>query len=157
MDTEPAELRRAAQRFFRRFGALATDSTPCGKPIPLVYAHALMALREGGAMSQQALGEHLCIDKSNVARVCAKLVAAEHATQRASTTDGRSRIVGLTRRGAALAAEVEASSLARFTALLEAIPASRRRDVVASLDLLVVALTEVTPLGASDDEGEDDR
>jgi DNA-binding MarR family transcriptional regulator len=149
MRVDPAdELRRVTQRFFRRFGALAADSTPCGKALPLGHAHALMVLLERGELSQQELGEELCIDKSNVARLCAKMIAAQHVIQRPCELDGRSRRVSLTRRGAHLAAEVEAASRARFAALLSGVPRSRRADVVDSLQLLLDAVEKSTAVAA---------
>ena len=134
------DLRRVTQRFFRRFGAFAADATPCGKPIAMVHAHALMILSARDALSQQELGIELCIDKSNVARLCAKMVEAGHVTQRADSADGRSRIVSLTARGQRLAREVDTASRARFDALLEAIPEARRRGVIESLKLLIAAI-----------------
>ena len=134
------DLRRATQRFFRRFGALTADATPCGKPLPMAHAHALMVLLGSGEMSQQQLGDALCIDKSNVARLCARMTEVGHAEQRASDRDARSRLVSLTSQGSRLAVEIEASSRARFTALLREIPAPRRKDVVEAMQLLVLAL-----------------
>jgi DNA-binding MarR family transcriptional regulator len=136
-------LRRLLQRLFRRFGALATDSTPCGTPLSMVHAHALMVLLAKGEQSQQALAAELCIDKSNVARLCAKLVEAGHVTQRPSEHDGRSRRVSLTVRGERLAREVDVASGARFGALLAAVPQAQRGQVVEALQLLVAALEEL--------------
>lgn len=144
------ELRRVMQRLFRRFGALAAESTPCGKPLSMAHAHALMILMARGELSQQELGFELCIDKSNVARLCAKMVEAGHAKQRASDADGRSRRVTLTARGARLAAEVDAASRARFDALLVALPAARRAPVVEAFQLVVDAL-EVVPAHSLDE------
>ena len=134
------ELRRVAQRFFRRFGALASDRTPCGKPLSMAHAHALMVLLAQGELTQQALGAELGIDKSNVARLCAKMVRARHARQRASERDGRSRLVSLTTSGARLAREVDDASRARFGALLGGVAEARRADVIAALQHLVDAL-----------------
>lgn len=134
------ELRLVTQRFFRRFGAFAADATPCGRPITMVHAHALMILAAQGVLSQQQLGLELCIDKSNVTRLCAKMVEAGHVAQRSDAQDGRSRRVSLTARGERLAREVDAASKARFEALLKAVPAARRSSVIESLRLLVFAL-----------------
>ncbi len=134
------DLRRVTQRFFRRFGALASDTTPCGKPLSVAHAHALMVLLTQGELTQQALGHELGIDKSNVARVCARMVREGHVKQRPSERDGRSRLVRLTSRGARLAQEVDAASRARFGALLDGIPKSRRADVIGALQHLVDAL-----------------
>jgi len=136
------ELRLVTQRFFRRFGAFSADATPCGKPIPMVHAHALMTLLAQGELSQQQLGSELCIDKSNVARLCTKMVEAGHVLQRADAEDARSRRVSLTARGERLAREVNVASKARFGALLQGVPASRRSGVIESLKLLVAALEE---------------
>jgi DNA-binding MarR family transcriptional regulator len=144
------ELRRVMQRLFRRFGALAAESTPCGKPLSMAHAHALMILMTRGELSQQEIGRELCIDKSNVARLCARMVEAGHAKQRASHEDGRSRRVSLTSSGARLAAGVSAVSRARFDALLVALPASRRAHVVEAFQLVVDAL-EVVPADSLDE------
>jgi DNA-binding MarR family transcriptional regulator len=134
------ELRRVTQRFFRRFGTLSSESTPCGKPLAIGHAHALMVLLGQGALTQQALGRELFIDKSNVARLCAKMIDAGHVQQRAREDDGRSRVVSLTARGAKLAREVEAASRARFGALLGALPVARRAEVIRAVQYLVQAL-----------------
>jgi DNA-binding MarR family transcriptional regulator len=133
-------LRRIMQRLVRCLGALATDHTPCGQPLSIAHAHALLVLRASGERSQQELGAELCIDKSNVARLCAKMVEAGHASQRPSDQDGRSRRVSLTARGKRLAREVDAASRTRFGALLAALPARHRGDVIEALHHLVAAL-----------------
>jgi DNA-binding MarR family transcriptional regulator len=120
----------------------------------IAQAHALMILRAGGELSQQELGAELCIDKSNVARLCAKLVEEGHAVQRVCARDGRSRRVSLTLRGERLAREVDASSNARFLALLGALPVSRRASVLDTLNTLVGALDALgdpSPQGALHD------
>lgn len=148
------ELRRLMQRVFRRFGALATDQTPCGKPLSVAHAHALMALLSKGEASQRELGAELSIDKSNVARLCAKMVEAGHVTQRAAEDDGRSRRVSLTARGRRLAKEVEAASGDRFRALLVAVPAGKRVQVIEALQQLVTALDTLPATPADADEGD---
>jgi len=141
--TQADELRHLMQRLFRRFGALAADATPCGKPLPMAHAHALMILRADGELSQQELGARLCIDKSNVARLCARMVEAGHVEQRASEHDGRSRRVSLTSRGTRLAEEVDLASRARFGALLAAVPGDARGQVLGGLRHLIDALEEI--------------
>lgn len=139
-DPQADELRRLMQRLFRRFGALAADATPCGKPLPMAHAHALMVLLARGELSQQDLSRELCIDKSNVARLCARMVEARHVTQRASEIDRRSRRLSLTARGKRLAGEVDAASGARFGGLLAALPSDTRDQVLGALQHLVAAL-----------------
>ena len=138
-DAQIQDLRRLMQLLFRRFGALAADATPCGKPLPIAHSHALMVLARG-ELSQQELGRELCIDKSNVARLCARMVDAGHADQRSDDEDGRSRRVRLTARGSRLAHEVETASGARFGALFRAVPPDSRVQVLEGLRHLVDAI-----------------
>lgn len=134
------ELRSLVQRLFRRFGTLGTDATPCGQPLSIAHAHALMILLGRGDLTQQELGAELCIDKSNVARLCAKMVDAGQAEQTASVQDRRSRVVSLTSPGRRLAREVNAASRQRFGALLSHLKASHRGQVIQALSHLVSAI-----------------
>lgn len=144
---EPAEqLRVAVQRFLRSFGLLASDQTPCGTPISTSYAHGLVVLLERGhrgeRSTQQELGEALGIDKSNVARLCAKMQRAGHVTQERSATDGRARLLALTPSGRRLAGRVQAASRDRFAQLFAALPSDETRaSVVAALQALNGAIT----------------
>lgn len=144
---EPRELRQLMQQLFRRFGVLSSDSTPCGKPLSPAHAHALMVLLARGELSQQELGVELGIDKSNVARLCARMVEAGHASQEQSETDGRSRRVSLTAAGKRLAREVDTASTARFAALIRGLPAGRHRQVVDALEQLVAAIGSLPSSG----------
>jgi DNA-binding MarR family transcriptional regulator len=138
-------LRVATQRFLRSFGALAADATPCGKPLPIAHAHALMVLLARGELSQQDLGLELNIDKSNVTRLCAKMVETGHVLQKPHARDGRSRIIVLSTRGKRLAQEVTAASHARFGAVLNALPTERRSHVISALHDLVSAVETSFP------------
>ena len=140
------ELRRLIQRLFRRFGTLASDATPCGKPLSIAHAHALMVLLSRGELSQQDLGRELCIDKSNVARLCTKMTSAGHATQRPDKSDGRSRRVSLTARGARLAHEAETSSAARFRGVFRGLPDVARPGVLAALRHLLASVEALPKL-----------
>jgi DNA-binding MarR family transcriptional regulator len=137
---EVEQLRSAMQRLFRRFGVTAADTTPCGKPLPLAHAHALMSLLAHAELSQQQLGRELCIDKSNVARLCAKMEEAGHVRQRTSEHDGRSRRVGLTDTGRRVAADVDRASRERFAALLARLEADERPRVLTALQQLLAAM-----------------
>jgi DNA-binding MarR family transcriptional regulator len=128
------------QQLVRRFGSLVSDGTPCGKPLSMGHAHCLMVLLTRGELSQQELGAELCIDKSNVARVCAKMEVAGQVRQRPGERDARSRKVSLTARGERLAREVDASSMARFAGLLARLPPGRTHDVIEAVDCIVAAL-----------------
>jgi DNA-binding MarR family transcriptional regulator len=141
---EVEQLRSLVQEFVRRFGLLVTRRTPCGFPVSPSYAHALMLLlhraREGSATVQSDLAGTLGIDKSNVARLCERMVAAGHAVQAVHPEDGRSRAVTLTAKGRRLAERIENGSRDRFSALTTGIPHNKRGAVIAALADLNAAL-----------------
>jgi len=111
----------------------------------MAHAHALMVLLAKGELSQQHLGAELCIDKSNVARLCAKMTEAGQVRQRQCAKDARSRRVRLTARGERLAREVEAASGSRFSTLLTEVPPARRTQVLEALEVFVTALDALPP------------
>ena len=146
---EGDELRALVQSFVRSFGFLATNRTPCGKPLSVSHAHALMILLECSRVpvrpTQRQLGTELGIDKSNVARLCARMENAGHIIQQRCEQDGRARRVSLTDKGARVAANVEASSRARFTSVLSAIAPHARAGVLSALEALNDAVRELAP------------
>src|SRR4051812_35895403 len=114
-DRPPADLLRTSiQRFVRSFGLLNGDQTPCGLPLSPSHAHALMALidreRSHQRSTQQDLVKILGVDKSNVPRLCAKMLESGHLSQQPSLDDGRAWLVSLTEKGRLLAERVEAAS-----------------------------------------------
>src|SRR4051794_4570795 len=90
---EVEQLRALVQQFVRRFGLLVARRTPCGFPVSSSYAHALMLLlrrsREGHTTLQSDLAGTLAIDKSNIARLCERMVKAGHGVQTVPLEDGR--------------------------------------------------------------------
>jgi DNA-binding MarR family transcriptional regulator len=149
IDSDVEELRVLIQSFVRSFGLLTSTQTPCGHPISVSHAHALMILRtrSGGEanVSQMDLGATLGIDKSNVARLCVRMEEAGHVTQARAPNDGRSRLVGLTARGANLATKLDQASLRRFRAMLENVKPTRRKALLASLVDLNAAVLALGP------------
>jgi DNA-binding MarR family transcriptional regulator len=142
-----AILRTSIQRFVRSFGLLSSAQTPCGMPLPLSHAHALMALlereRRAESSTQQDLVKVLGVDKSNVTRLCAKMVEAGHVAQQPSPDDGRAWCVSLTSKGRRIAERVEDASRTRFDHLLAALPSNAvRATVIQSLDLLNDAIAK---------------
>lgn len=142
--SEARELQLSVQTFVRTFGLLVTKQTPCGHPVSPSYAHALMLLleREAAGLTtlQSELAEGLGLDKSSIARLCSRLELDERITQKPGAEDARSRQLELTGRGRKLATSVHAASLQRFSRVLQAIPAAKRRGVLGALELLTQAV-----------------
>lgn len=137
-------LRTLVQTFVRSFGLLVTRETPCGQPVSPSYAHALMVLleraRQPARTLQSDLGLVLGIDKSNVARLCARMEAAGHVVQERQPEDGRGRLVHLTNTGTRLARRIEGASQERFERVVCGIPSGRRRALFESIELLNTAV-----------------
>jgi DNA-binding MarR family transcriptional regulator len=148
-DGEGEALRRHIQRFIRQFGVLASDRTPCGKPLAVSHAHALMVLlehrRAGRRPTQQDLGRVLGIDKSNVARLCSKMEAAGQLLQERGDRDARLRLLTLTPGGIRLALSVERASQERFERLLRSVRPGERASVLSALATLNEALATAAP------------
>ena len=141
------QLRAHVQEFVRRFGLLVTRRTPCGFPVSPSYAHAMMVLLrragEGRTTLQSDLAGALGIDKSNVARLCERMVGAGHALQSVPPADGRSRLVTLTAKGTRVAQRIEQGSRDRFLAVSAGIPARKRRAVIDALADLNAAVAKI--------------
>lgn len=148
-DVEAAELRRLIQTFIRSAGLLAGDQTPCGHPVAVSHAHALMVLleaaRKGKRATQREMGQALGIDKSNVTRLCRRMESAGHLVQSRSSDDGRARLLALTTLGTRVAKNVERSSRDRFQWLMSAIPRRSRPGVLSALACLNTALATTDP------------
>ena len=143
-ETSDLILRKKIQSFVRAFGLLR-NQTPCGKPISVSMAHALMFLRtsvESGSTSQTALQKALSLDKSNVTRLCMTLEEDGFVSQRQSEDDRRVRVVSLTKKGERLADSLLTASQQRFSKILAHIPKGRQTQVFRSLDLLTNAIQE---------------
>ncbi len=150
------ELRDTLARLFRDFGVLRQDSTPCGQSIAPSHAHALMVLlaasRRGARPTQQVLAQTLGIDKSNAARLCARMVARGELLQDRGADDGRKRMLLLTKKGRELAQSVEASSEQRFRKLAARLRAEQLSDVLAALGVLNEAIASLG-IESSETEG----
>ncbi len=148
-DGDGPALRVLVQTFIRTIGLLSGDHTPCGKPLAVSHAHALMVLLErdrlGATPGQRELGAALGIDKSNVARLCHRMEKAGHLRQARSRDDGRARLLLLTPQGRRVAEAVERSSRARFEELAAALPAARRPAVLSALAVLNQAIGTARP------------
>lgn len=141
------ELRAAVQEFVRGLGLLSSDRTPWGERLSISHAHALLILCEhsqkGHKPTQHELSEALGIDKSNVARLCARMEAANHLEQERCEQDGRARRLAITEAGRQLAERVDAASGKMFTAVMSVIPPHARPGVLSALEALDAAVRDV--------------
>lgn len=121
-------------------GALDDVRRPCGAPLPLPHAWALLELLHTGPMTITQLTERLDVDRANVSRLCARMEALGELARVAHPDDGRARLLELTKRGQRAARAVDESSAAHFARVAARLGA-RSSHVVDALNALAEALS----------------
>lgn len=133
-------LRQQVQGFVRGFSLLSESQTPCGKPIPVSQAHALMLLlgrhERDDPPKQAEIARDLGLDKSSAARLCSRLGHSGHVVRTPCVNDGRAWRLRLTESGLRLAKAIDVASRARFESLLAALPEEKRMSVIEAIAAL---------------------
>lgn len=140
--TDAAALQAQITAFIRAFGLHQPDQTPCGQSIPVSEAHALMELDRDGPLAQHELAARLRLEKSTVSRLVSQLHGRGWVTRTKHDGDGRVAWLELTAAGRSAAGQLADARAAKFSRLLDAIPADRRDSVVDSIATLVEALRD---------------
>ncbi len=138
------KLQSRMTAFIRAFGLHQPDTTPCDQPVSVSEAHALAELDRDGPLTQSALAARLRLEKSTVSRLVGLLI--QRGWVRRGRRDGDARLVWLevTDDGRSTAHELGAARAARFGRLLDAIPQTRRHDVIDALNLLINASESIS-------------
>ena len=134
------DLAERVVSFVRAFGLHRPHETPCGKPIPVAEAHALMDLARVGPMSHGQLAQRLRLEKSTVSRIVRQLEKRQWIERDTARHDRRVVFVRLTKRGKAATRELAQARRGKFSRLLTNIPSGQRATVIGSLSALVRAL-----------------
>ena len=124
----------------RAFGLHRPDQTPCGEPVAVAEAHALMELAHGAPLSQSDLVTRLQLEKSTVSRLVGILESRGWIARGRSAHDGRARELRLTDTGRQMAANLAEARRAKFERVFDAIPEAERATVLGSLQVLVEAM-----------------
>jgi DNA-binding MarR family transcriptional regulator len=128
--------------FIRAFGLHRPDQTPCGQPVAVAEAHALMELAREAPLSQNDLVARLCLEKSTVSRLVGLLEQRGWIERQRNALDGRMLDLRLTDAGQRIAADLAAARQAKFARILDAIPEEKRAFVLDALQTLVEAMRE---------------
>lgn len=136
----PAVLQRRLVGFVRAFGLHQPERTPCGQPLPVSEAHALLELDADQPLTQQELGTRLRLQKSTVSRLVDSLERRGWLHRSAHPSDGRAILLRLTTEGSATAEAIARARETKFSQLLGAIPADERETVLHALTVLTEAL-----------------
>ena len=93
------ELWESIVAFVRSFGLHKPDQTPCGQPVAVAEAHALMDLAAFGPLRQRELAVRLQLEKSTVSRLVRQMEAHGWIERNSDRLDGRAVLILLTRQG----------------------------------------------------------
>jgi DNA-binding MarR family transcriptional regulator len=135
-------LRDALRRLIVAHGALEEARRPCGAPISLPNAYALLELLHSDElMTVSMLAEKLSIDRTNVSRLCGRMAEAGELTRQSHPDDARAQALCLTARGEKLARSVDESSARHFARLARILGGSTVR-IIESLETLEGAMAQ---------------
>lgn len=126
----------------RSLGLHRGDITPCGEPVSVGEAHALLELRRTQPLSQNDLAERLELEKSTISRLVVQMETRGWIERYRAAPDRRVQHLCLTASGQSIAARLAAARQDMFRRILEAIPDCQRGAVIEALRTLVEATRE---------------
>lgn len=126
----------------RAFGLHKPEQTPCGQPVPVAEAHALMALSSSEPLSQNDLAKYLCLEKSTVSRLVSQLQKRRWIMRQRSGQDRRMMELRLTESGRSVVADLAEARRLKFQKIASKIPLEQRADVIEALSILVEAMRQ---------------
>ncbi|MEL6491974.1 MAG: MarR family transcriptional regulator [Cyanobacteria bacterium J06621_3] len=136
------ELQNALIALIRGFGLHHPDQTPCGQPVAVAEAHALMVLMQEQPLSQGMLSNRLSLEKSTVSRLLSGLEKRGWIERDRNPDDRRIVEVALTEAGKQTAESLSTARQSKFDRVMQAIPEDQQTKVVDALQILVRAIHE---------------
>ncbi|MEL7357409.1 MAG: MarR family transcriptional regulator [Cyanobacteria bacterium J06560_6] len=136
------ELQNALIALIRGFGLHHPDQTPCGQPVAVAEAHALMVLMQEQPLSQGMLSNRLNLEKSTVSRLLSGLEKRGWIKRDRNPDDRRIVEVALTEAGKQTAESLSTARQSKFDRVMQAIPEDQQTKVVDALQILVKAIHE---------------
>lgn len=137
-----SEFQETMVALVRTLGLHQPDRTPCGQPVSVAEAHALLELGREPGLSQNGLAARLRLEKSSVSRIVTGLEKRGWVERTRKPNDTRIVQVHLTNDGRDAAATLAESRQAKFARIFAAIPPAERDAVLTSLDTLVQVIRE---------------
>lgn len=126
----------------RAFGWHRPSETPCGKPVPISEAHALLELSRNGNLTQGQLADALKLRKSTISRMVGKLRDRGWVERVRNPEDGRSWRLVLTPAGARTADTLARARETKMNGILQRVPEPDRVALLNSLSTLIGAIHE---------------
>jgi DNA-binding MarR family transcriptional regulator len=136
------DLQERMIALIRAFGLHKPDETPCGKPVSVAEAHALMELSRAETLVQKELASRLRLEKSTVSRLVGILEGRGWVERFRSPQDGRAVELMLTGAGRSTAEGIAEARRAKFARVLKTIPEGERESVLEAMKILEEAMRE---------------
>lgn len=141
-DDAAATFERQMVSFVRSLGLHRPGQTPCGQPIAVAEAHALLEIGRAPGITQGALAARLRLEKSTVSRVAVALEKRGWIVRRRPENDSRSVRLTLTEAGVAANDRIAIARRQNFERIFASIPSAKRRSVMDALSVLIDAMDE---------------
>ncbi|MBI4495103.1 MAG: MarR family transcriptional regulator [Chloroflexi bacterium] len=135
------ELQEQMIGLVRAFGLHQPDRTPCGQPVSVSAAHALMELTQVESLPQTALAARLRLEKSTVSRLVEHLERRGWIRRERDPADRRVLLLHLTDAGRRASEQLAVARAAKFARIFSAIPAEERAAVQRGLSVLLGAVS----------------
>jgi DNA-binding MarR family transcriptional regulator len=129
-------FQEALMSVVRGLGLHRPDATPCGFPVSLAEACAMVALQRSEPMPQRELAQLLNLDKSTVSRLVADLEGRGWIQRDKASTDARITMLRRTAEGASKSQAIAAARNERLGGLLDHIAPDKRAQVVEAMQVL---------------------
>jgi DNA-binding MarR family transcriptional regulator len=134
-------LREIVRVLERKLGVLDDlQSSCCG--MTFSQCHALVEIGRAQSISLNDLADLLGLDKSTMSRTINNLVENDLVAREIDSGDRRYITIQLTPKGRQSFQEIETGMGAYFTQIYQSIPEAKREQVIESLQLLVLAMSE---------------
>jgi DNA-binding MarR family transcriptional regulator len=133
-------LRGLIRTFIRRFGLLDQNHTPCGLPMTVSDAHALVELWHSPGIEPLELSRRLGLSKSAVSRLLLRLKRRGQIRQERNKDDGRAYNLNLTEKGKRTANLINHESILLFGTILSRMRERDAKQLLDSLPLLIQAI-----------------
>jgi DNA-binding MarR family transcriptional regulator len=129
-------------QFVRGLGLHRSDATPCGFPVSLAEACALVALTHNEPLSQRELVQALNLEKSTVSRLVVELIDRGWVVRERDAHDARVQLMRRTPAGVTASDAIVQARNQRFGELLGRIEPGRRQQVVDAMMILAEAVSD---------------
>ena len=129
-------FQEALMSIVRGLGLHRPDATPCGFPVSLAEACAMVALQRAEPMPQRDLAQVLNLDKSTVSRLVVDLEERGWIVREKAEHDARVTLLRRTAVGTDKSQAISTARNERLGGLLDHIPLAQRAQVVEAIQVL---------------------